>query len=269
MAIQFHRASRTRRSLGRRGRHGRSRSRVLTATLEGERIEGQVLTPAMTGTISVFQLTESGSKMLGEAEMKSGGRFALKAPGLEVELWTGGRLVLQAQSAAGQRSEGFVSVSAFAEISRRAGPLAARLLALLAGAEVPADVAIIMEWFHGDPDRLLGATRARSGGGSEDEFARRDVERTIDVDTLNSTFATRVLGEFTSEGTGGAGWRRFLDHVLAAFREKRGPFRQPALVESDDDEDVADTPVDATTDPAVPRLFGELWPSLRPAYLRR
>lgn len=235
---------------------------VLTATLEGERIEGQVLTPAMTGTISVFQLTESGSKRLGEAELKSGGHFALKAPELEIESWTGGRVVLQVESAAGKRSEGFVSVSAFAEISRRAGPLAPRLLALLAGAEVPHDVAIIMEWFHDDPDRLLGATRARIGGGSEGESERRDERRTIDVDTLNSAFAIRVSGESAPEGMGGAGWRRFLDHVLATFREKRGPFRQPALVESDEDEDVADTPVDATTDPAVPRLmesFGRLF----------
>jgi hypothetical protein len=235
---------------------------VLTATLEGERIKGQVLTPAMTGTISVFQLTDSGSKMLGETEIKSGGHFALKAPGLEVESWTGGRLVLQVQGAPGKRAEGFVSVSAFAEITRLAGPLAPRLLALLAGAEVPHDVAIIMEWFHDDPDRLLGATRARTGGGSEGESEGRDERRTIDVDTLNSAFAIRVSDESASEGTGGARWRRFLDHVLAAFREKRGPFRQPALVESDDDEDLGDTPVDATTDPAVPRLmesFGRLF----------
>lgn len=60
---------------------------------------------------------------------------------------------------------------------------------------------------------------------------------------------------------GGARWHRFLDYVLAAFREKKGPFRQSTLVESDD-EDIADTPVDATTDPAVPRLmesFGRLF----------
>lgn len=230
---------------------------VLTATLDGDRIEGQVLIPVMTGNIAAFQLSESGAKRLGQAEVNEAGRFALRTPGLEAESWSGGgRLVLRVEDANGRQAEGFVAVSAFAEISRRAGPMAARLMALLSGGEMPDDVRYIMEWFHDDPSRLLGAARLRVGGGSDDEAAEgRDDRRTIDVDTLTVDFASRYHGP-VAEGGAGAGWQRFLDHVMSAFRAKRGPFRQDALVESDDDDDDrAHAPVDLSTDPAIPRLI--------------
>jgi hypothetical protein len=120
------------------------RSGVLRAVLEGERIVGQVLTPAMSGAVSVYQLTTEGAEKLGEATIGADANFSLGAPELEVQSWKGGRLVLQVRSADGRRAEGFISVAAFAEITRRAGAIAPRLFALLAGTETPADVAAIM-----------------------------------------------------------------------------------------------------------------------------
>jgi hypothetical protein len=84
--------------------------------------------------------TEGAEELCG-ATVGPDATFNLGAPGLEVESWKGGRLVLQVRSADGRRAEGFASVAGFAEITRRAGALAARLLAVLAGTETPADVA--------------------------------------------------------------------------------------------------------------------------------
>jgi hypothetical protein len=72
-------------------------------------------------------------------------KFSLHAPDLEPESWRYGRLVLQARSSDNRRAEDFVSVAAFAEVTRRAGAMAPRLISLLAGTETPADVAAIRQ----------------------------------------------------------------------------------------------------------------------------
>lgn len=129
---------------------------ILRAVLEGDVISGQVLTPSMSGEASVFQVTARGREMLGETGLGDLGKFRLSAPGLEVQSWTGGRLVLRVEAASGRAAEGYVSVSAYSELSRRLGALGPRIFAIIAGTETPADVAAIMSWFHEDPRRLGG-----------------------------------------------------------------------------------------------------------------
>jgi hypothetical protein len=228
------------------------KSGVLRAILEGERIVGQILTPVMSGAVSVFQLTTEGAEELGEATVGPDATFSLDAPGLEVQSWKGGRLVLQVQSADGRRAEGFVSVAAFAEITRRAGALAPRLLAVLAGTETPADVAAIMSWFHEDPRRLAGAMPMRIGGGADEHEEENGLSRTIAVGELNSRYA--VAANIGTESVGAASWRRFMEHVFAAFRERRGPLgRTTAGRKGEDDDDFDEAPESAPIDPAVAR----------------
>jgi hypothetical protein len=231
-------------------------SGVLRAVLEGDRLLGQVFTPAMSGAVSIFQLTTEGAVELGEAALGPDATFSLGAPGLEVQSWKGGRLVLQVRSADGRRAEGFVSVTAFAEISRRAGALAARLLAVLAGTETPADVAAIMSWFHEDPRRLAGTLPMRFGGGSDEHGEDNGRGRTIAVGELNSSYAVPIAGSVGAE-TGGVGsWRRFMEHVFAAFRERRGPFGRTTAGRKDEDEDDEDfdgAHDSAAVDPAAAR----------------
>jgi hypothetical protein len=91
---------------------------VLRAVLEGDQIAGQVLSPRMTGPASVSQLTTKGPEPLGKADISADGSFNIIAPGLEVQSWMGGRLVLRIENGKGQCAEGFISVAAFAEITR-------------------------------------------------------------------------------------------------------------------------------------------------------
>jgi hypothetical protein len=60
---------------------------VLRASLEGERIIGEVLTPKMSGAVSVRRLTNDGTKELGNITLSSEGKFSLDAPELEPESW--------------------------------------------------------------------------------------------------------------------------------------------------------------------------------------
>jgi hypothetical protein len=231
-------------------------SGVLRAVLEGERLFGQILTPAMNGVVSVFQLTTEGEEELGDATVGPDATFRLDAPRLEVESWKGGRLVLQVRCADGRRAEGFVSVAAFAEISRRAGALAPRLFAVLAGTETPADVAAIMSWFHEDPRRLAGTMPMRIGGGADECERDNGHGRTIAVDELNSSHAVPIAARIGAETSGAESWRRFIEHVFAALRERRGPFGHTTAGrkgEDEDDDDFDEARDFAAVDPAVAR----------------
>jgi hypothetical protein len=130
---------------------------VLRAALDADQLTGEVLTPKMTGSATVFMLAGTGPEKLAETTLSSGGRFSVSAPLLEERSWTGGRLVIRVQDARGRQAEGFVSVVSFGDITRRAGLLGRRLFALLAGTETPADVAAIVSWCHEVPDRLASA----------------------------------------------------------------------------------------------------------------
>ena len=230
---------------------------VTGGTRWGADRRSEVLTPAMSGAVSVYQLTTEGPEELGEATIGLGANFSLGAPGLEVQSWKSGRLVLQVRSADGRRAEGFISVAAFAEITRRAGPIAPRLLAVLAGTETPADVAAIMSWFHEDPRRLAGTMPINIGGGADETKKDNERNRMVAVGELNSSYAVPVAGGIGAETGGAASWRRFMEHVFAAFRERRSPFGRTTAGrkgEDDDDDDNFDGAPDSDpVDPAVTR----------------
>jgi len=233
---------------------------VLRAVLEGERIVGQILTPKMKGVVTVFQLTTEGAEELGEAALEEDASFKLKAPGLELQSWQGGRLVIQVRSADGQQAEGFVSVAAFGEITRRAGAVARRLLAVLAGTETPEDVAAIMSWFHEDPRRLAEARPLKIGRAGEEQEKDEEGERTIAVAKLDSKYAlpAPAPAQLDSEAAVGASWRRFMDHVFAAFRERRGPFGRTTAGRKGDDEDDIDLEGAPDSDPIDPAVTKSL-----------
>jgi hypothetical protein len=212
---------------------------VLRAVLEGERIKGRILTPKMIGIVRISHITSRGAEELGKATLGQDASFDLKAPGLELQSWQGGRLVIQARSVEGQRAEGFVSVSSFAEITRRAGAVGPRLLAILAGTETPEDVAAIMSWFHEDPRRLAEALPAKIRTGEEKEGRGDEDGQTIEISRLSSQFAVPLpsTAQLDAEAAAGTSWRRFMDHVFAAFRERRGPFGRTTAGRAGDDED--------------------------------
>jgi hypothetical protein len=229
---------------------------VLRAVLEGDRILGQVLKPAMSGAVSVFQVTTEGAEELGETTLGPDATFDLNTPGLELQSWKGGRLVLRVQSADGRSAEGFVSVAAFTEITRRAGALAPRLLAVLAGTETPADVAAIMSWFHEDPRRLAGAMPMKIGGGADGDEEDNGRGRMIAVCELNSSYAVAIPASPGEEVSGAGSWRRFMDQLFASFRERRGPFGRTTAGkkgEDEDDNDFDEARGSAAIDPAVGR----------------
>jgi len=231
---------------------------VLRATLTGERIEAQVLSPAaMTGEITVARVSTEGVERLGSAALDENAAFSVEAPGIEAQFWKGGRLVLRVENDLGRRAEGFVAVASFAEITRRAGPLAGRLLAVLAGTETPEDVAAILSWFHEDPRRLSGHGPAGIGGadGEANDGRRGETSRMIAVDELDISYAVPIPMNVSDAG-GGTSWRRFMEHVFSAFRERRGPFRGTTagrVAEDEDDDETAKAPGSALPDPAVER----------------
>lgn len=231
---------------------------VLRATLRGDDLVGRVLTPTLRGAARALQAGSDGERDLGEVELDEAGRFTVVAPGLELQSLRGGRITLRIVGSQGE-AEGFVSVAAYAEVSRRAGPLAPRLMALLAGSEAPADVAAIMSWLHEDPTRLRVAASSLAGGGGKRSEDEND-ELLVPVAELRPVFAVRMEGgsDATEGGPPQSGWARFMAQVFAALREPRGPVGRPERLAEDDEESMggrATRLVDAPPDPDLERAL--------------
>jgi hypothetical protein len=234
---------------------------VLRAVLDADEVHGEVLTPAMSGIVSVFHISTMGPELLAQTTVSTDGRFQLSAPMLEEKSWVGGRLVIRLQDAKGREAEGFVSVASFSEITRRAGIVGRRLLALLVGTETPADVAAIMSWFYEDPKRLSDtAADAISGGGNKpDDSAKPDP--TVVVAALAPAAIAASAAAATAGGHHGAktSWSRFMDHIFAALRQNRGPFGRASAAgkgEDDDDETDGSEPAEPDVeDPAIQKTL--------------
>lgn len=223
---------------------------VLRAALDADQLSGEVFTPKMTGTVSVFLVAGTGPEKLATTTLLPGARFSVSAPLLEERSWTGGRLVIRVQDARGRQAEGFVSVVSFGDITRRAGLLSRRLFALLAGSETPADVAAIMSWFHEDPDRLAAAApvAAISGTGAKNTQEKHEL---IPVAALSEEYTAGALAVMAHHPAAARNWSRFMDNILAAFRAARAPFGQTASGGvGDDDEDKSEE--DGATDNEAP-----------------
>lgn len=206
---------------------------ILRAVLEGERIVGQVITPRLSGEAQLSVATTAGFADLGGINIDAEGKFEAAAANLEMQSWSGGRMVLRVEQN-GKALEGFVSIAAAAKIMQKAGPLAPRLLAMLAGTETPEDVAAILTWFKEDPDRIVSAVPSGGHGHGKNE---REA-------TWVSIEELRAAGDFHahSNSSGVAGepaWQRALWLVRSAFSESRGPWKSGTGEDdqAEDDED--------------------------------
>jgi hypothetical protein len=192
---------------------------ILRAVLEGDRIAGQIIVPRLAGEARLSIARTTGFDDLGRISIDSEGKFEITTPDLEMQSWSGGRMVLRVDQN-GRAAEGFVSIATAAKIMQKAGPLAPRLLAMLAGTETPEDVAAILTWFKEDPDRIVSALP--SGGHTGDKQEREATW--VSIEQLKAT------GEFHSKdgASGGAGepeWQRALWLVRSAFSQPRGPWK--------------------------------------------
>jgi hypothetical protein len=220
------------------GEEEERRRGILRAVLDADDIQGEVLTPAMSGEVSVFHVSSLGPDLLAKTTLFPDGRFQVKAPELEEKSWSAGRLVIRVEDPRGRQAEGFVSVASYAEITRRAGIVGRRLMAMLAGTETPADVAAIMSWFYEDPKRLSDITAEEFGGGSKDPDADKMASPDILVADLSDVAVAAGTAAAAGHNATKGSWSRFMELILSAFREKRGPFgRAGAGGKGDDDRD--------------------------------
>ena len=228
---------------------------VLRAIVDADEVTGQVLTPRMSGRVSVYHLGNTGPAFLETTQLASDGAFTITAPNLESWAMRGGRLVIRVQDRRGRKAEGFVSVAGFADITRRTGLVGRRLFALIAGDETPADVAAILSWFYEAPHRLApsDANNIRGGGeGKKDD----DSDRIVTISALGGDYAALAATE-TRSTTAHRNWSRFIGHILAAFRDPRGPLEDKGTgrATDDDDEPRKDSTEPQGEDPAIARSF--------------
>jgi hypothetical protein len=211
---------------------------VLRAVLDGDEIQGEILTPAMSGVISVFYVSAFAQEPLGNVTLSADRRFQISAVSLEKKSWQAGRLVILVKDRHGRQAEGFVSVASFADISKRAGIVARRLMAVLNGTETPSDVAAIMSWFYEDPNRLADAAGPQAMGGGGKDTAATNTYGDVVVADLSRTGMAAAAAQAAAGKGANATWSRFMEQIFAAFREKRGPFgRTGASGKGDDDHD--------------------------------
>lgn len=229
---------------------------ILRAVMRGDDLDGQILTRFPAGDARVFQLTGTGPKELATVHVGGDGAFTLKARGLERQSWAAQRLVLRVQSIGeDKKAEGFVFFPDVAEVTRRAGPVAARLLAVLSGTETPEDVAAVMSWFFEHPEHLRQAV---IGGGGGDRGTAEGDHYTSTSQLLNPLDNLHRTGAGDRSGSAGS-WQRFMDQVLASFRTPRGNLAF-ATYHGDGDEEEGEAPlspeVDAETAKAMNKFEG-------------
>lgn len=191
---------------------------ILRATLEGEKVAGQVIVPRITGVASLSVATSFGFEELGLVDVDAQGHFSANAADLEGRSWGGGRMVLRLQQEQAV-VEGFVSIAAAAKIIQRAGPMAPKLLAMLAGTETPEDVAAILSWFRDNPDRISSSISSQGEKSEGDEDSETWVSSAeLDVASFNTFSDSAASG-------GDPAWQRALSLIRSAFSEPRGPWK--------------------------------------------
>ena len=206
---------------------------VLRAVLLADKLTGMVLTPFPEGTVGVQLLTASQAICLGTSGVTSDGRFEMLAKGVEQESWKTQRIALRLESPIGKKAEGFVSFPDFAYITQRAGSMLSRFFAILASNETPEDVAAIINWFLEHPESL--SKDAPPAGGTSVR-GTQVTDKTVRVSDLLAPQASAAHGVASAAGKDLASWRRFMESVLACFRQPRGPITsEPASGTSEDD----------------------------------
>jgi len=232
------------------------RTGILRATLRGDELRGEVLTGFPEGEAAVLQMTGLGPKDIVTAKVVADGSFSVTARGLEMEGWSAQRLVVRLRSKAPGEpiAEGFVAFPDIAEVTRRAGAVAGRLLAILAGTETPADVAAVMAWFCDNPSQL----RQGIGGGGRDG-SEPPAEREIDVRDLLEPPPTPGGAGYGMAAAGSVGWERFMAQVLGSFRAARGPIAASAASAETVEEESTPTPDEAEEAERATSAFDRLF----------
>jgi hypothetical protein len=201
---------------------------VLTASLEGNKLVGTVLTPRMNGTATLRIDSAAASLAVGTVVVDQSGRFEAQAEALESLGWMGGRMVAVIEQE-GRVAKGFVAFGTALEIVKRTGAVAPRIFALLSGTETPEDAAAVLSWLHERPELLPSPAHAtyEPGDGPDNppvmitsEMFHSDADGRADAHT----------GE--APGTNRA-WERAIELVVSAF----GPNR-PAWPDDLDAEDL-------------------------------
>jgi len=191
---------------------------ILRATLEGEKVTGQLIVPRFSGSAQLSIATSFGFDDLGTVEIDSDSFFSAVAADLESRSWGGGRMVLRLQQK-GKVAEGFVSIAAAAKIIQRAGPMAPRILAMLAGTDTPEDVAAILSWFRENPERISASISSQG----EKNDSKPTSDKWVSVEELHIAGASHFGG--VAEEHGDPAWQRALSLIRSAFSEQRGPWK--------------------------------------------
>lgn len=206
---------------------------ILRASLEGDFIEGTVLTPFPPGEATAELETGSLPLPLGVAKLDSERAFKLRAAGLERHLWSGMGCVLKL-SHDSAIVRGFIALPGFSSVIRHGIKISRHIASVLSGTETPADVAAMMSWFYENPD-FLSQTPATgiSYLGARDENEQAEIPV---VELVPST--DHQNHELTTSGMEAeAGWKRFMLGLFAAFRKPRGPLFSDTRPDTDIDHD--------------------------------
>ncbi|RVD71002.1 MAG: hypothetical protein E5V62_05585 [Mesorhizobium sp.] len=189
---------------------------VLRASVTGDAIAGRVLSPRMVGAAQLFHYGPAGWKPLADLTLEYDASFSVAIPGFEAASLRGGRVVFRVE--AGQSAaEGFASLSAITGLRRFAGKAAASLTAILGGTETPDDFRVLLEWAHDNPS-FLRPEIAGGGGSLGPKQTGPSMIPTSDLWNSGGSATAKPGG-----GEASRGWARFVDALLSALKERRGP----------------------------------------------
>lgn len=225
---------------------------ILRAALDADTVFGQVLSPRLKGRADAFLLSSDGPQKLGSIELDGESQFSILVKGLELKILQGQRFTFAVQTD-GVRAEGFISVTAFSEISRRSGSLTAKLIALLGGNETPEDLAAIMSWICEDPNRLNRNILTSGHPAPHEDPA--EVARTIDISSLRLSLDVGMPTARPGGAGSNAAWQRFVDAIVASFRERRKSFLQESDTNEDPDEEEGISEQNRPPPPSLSRAF--------------
>ncbi|OAP39033.1 hypothetical protein AU381_07970 [Sinorhizobium glycinis] len=190
---------------------------VLRADVAGDTVSGRVLSPLIHGDAVLSKVSVDGVARLCDVTLQPDGSFRALVPGLEAQALRGGRLVVRVTSEDGE-AEGFASLSAVTGLRRIAGKAASSLFAILSGTETPEDVRVLMEWAHNNAVMLA---RSSAAGARKIPVVADRPSPLAKSDLWNAAAPDSKPG--SGQEGGDPGWMRFLDALMHALRERRGP----------------------------------------------
>ena len=204
---------------------------VLQCQLLADELTGIVISPFPTGSTSAFHKKDASWALLGTTQVMTDGHFKLKTRELQANVWVGHQLVLRLISINQKIAQGFISLPEGREVTRRLGSVAANFFAILSGTETPSDVAAVMAYFQEHPESLA----VKHAGWSNQSMTDSDKQSLVDVKGLLSP-GVGDIHPHQHDGALAASWQRFMQDVLASFRQPRGP------IETEEDQDEPDGP---------------------------